>query len=77
MTGRVFEARDAAVEAPGLFNHVVPAASVMQKAREIALEIARNASPMSLVLSRFLMQVWCVHVCVCARARVYAYASCA
>jgi hypothetical protein len=67
MTGRVFEARDAAAEAPGLFNHVVPAASVMQKAREIALEIARNASPMSLVLSRFLMQVWCVRVCVCLR----------
>jgi len=52
LTGRVFTAKDAP---HGLFNHVVPASQVMPKALELAREMAANASPQSMALSKNLM----------------------
>jgi enoyl-CoA hydratase/carnithine racemase len=52
-TGRVFLAEEE--KDSGLFNHVVDAAAVLDKARSIAREIADNSSAVSVALSRALL----------------------
>ncbi|RMF20925.1 MAG: enoyl-CoA hydratase [Deltaproteobacteria bacterium] len=52
-TGRVFRAREEA--ASGLFNYVVPAAEVLEKAMSIAREIADNTSAVSVALGKALL----------------------
>jgi len=54
MTGRVFTAQEEANS--GLFNHVVPAAEVMPKAMAIARDIADNCAPISVALSKAMLQ---------------------
>jgi enoyl-CoA hydratase/carnithine racemase len=51
VTGRVFRAS----EEPALFNHVVPAGEVLDKAMSIAREIADNTSAVSVALARALL----------------------
>jgi enoyl-CoA hydratase/carnithine racemase len=53
LTGRVFRASEEA--ASGLFNHVVPGATVLDKARAIAREIAENTSATSVALAKALL----------------------
>ncbi len=53
MTGRVFRAAEEADS--GLFNYVVPAAEVLDKAMELAREIAENTSAVSVALSKALL----------------------
>jgi enoyl-CoA hydratase/carnithine racemase len=53
-TGRIFSAQEAL--AGGLVKEVLPPDKLMDRARELALEIALNASPMSVALNRQL--VW-------------------
>ncbi len=52
-TGRVFRAAEEA--ASGLFNHVVPREQVLSEAMRIAREIAENAAPVSVALSKALL----------------------
>jgi enoyl-CoA hydratase/carnithine racemase len=52
-TGRVFGAAEEA--ASGLFNHVVPREQVLSEAMRIAREIAENAAPVSVALSKALL----------------------
>lgn len=52
-TGRVFRAKEEA--GSGLFNYVVPRDEVLPKALGIAREIAENAAPVSVVLSKALL----------------------
>ena len=54
-TGRVFKASDASVEAPGLFNYIVPEDQVLTRALEIGREIADNASGMAVATCKYLM----------------------
>ncbi len=53
ITGRVFKASDEA--SSGLFNYVLPAAQVLDKAMNLAREIAENTSAVSVALSRALL----------------------
>jgi enoyl-CoA hydratase/carnithine racemase len=53
VTGRVFRASEEA--ASGLFNHIVPADQVLDKAMSIAREIADNTSAVSVALARALL----------------------
>ncbi|WP_207386987.1 enoyl-CoA hydratase-related protein [Frankia sp. Cppng1_Ct_nod] len=53
VTGRIFEASEA-LDA-GLVHQLLPAADVLPRAREIAIEIARNTSAVSVALTRQLM----------------------
>jgi enoyl-CoA hydratase/carnithine racemase len=53
LTGRVFRASDES--ASGLFNYVLPAKQVLEKARAIAREIADNTSAVSVALARALL----------------------
>ena len=50
-TGKVFKASEASVEAPGLFNHIVPEHLVLSKAMNIAREIADNTSGLAVASS--------------------------
>jgi enoyl-CoA hydratase/carnithine racemase len=52
-TGRVFRAAEEA--ASGLFSYVVPREQVLSKAMSIAGEIAENAAPVSVALSKALL----------------------
>lgn len=52
-TGRIFRAGEEA--GSGLFSRVVPAAEVLPTALSIACEIARNAAPVSVALSKALL----------------------
>lgn len=52
-TGRIFRAEEEARS--GLFNHVVPAPTVLPRALEIAREIAENTSATSVALSKGLL----------------------
>jgi enoyl-CoA hydratase/carnithine racemase len=52
-TGRIFRASEEA--SSGLFNHVVPQEKVVDKAMEIAREIADNTSAVSVALSKALL----------------------
>jgi enoyl-CoA hydratase/carnithine racemase len=52
-TGRVFDAEEA--RAGGLVSQVVPPDALLPAARELALEIARNTSAVSVALSRHMM----------------------
>ncbi len=52
-TGRVFRAREEA--ASGLFNYVLPAAEVLDKAMTIAREIADSTSAVSVALGKALL----------------------
>jgi enoyl-CoA hydratase/carnithine racemase len=52
-SGRVFRASDEA--GSGLFNYVLPADQVLDKARSLAREIAENTSATSVALSRALL----------------------
>jgi enoyl-CoA hydratase/carnithine racemase len=52
-TGRVFDAEEGA--AAGLVRSVHPAGEVVEAARSLALEIAREAAPVSVALARRLM----------------------
>jgi enoyl-CoA hydratase/carnithine racemase len=52
-TGRVFLAREEA--GSGLFNHILPGSEVLAKAKEIAQEISRNTSAVSVALSKALL----------------------
>jgi enoyl-CoA hydratase/carnithine racemase len=52
-TGRVFGAEEAL--AAGLVSEVLAPEALLPRAREIALEIARNTSPVSVALSRQMM----------------------
>ncbi len=53
-TGRVFQARDEA--GSGLFNYVLPAGQVLDKALDLAREIADNTSAVSVALAKALLQ---------------------
>lgn len=53
LTGRVFDAREAL--AHGLVSEVLPPEALIPRAREIALEIARNTSAVSVALCRQLL----------------------
>lgn len=53
LTGRVFGAGEA--KAGGLVSHVVPDGAVLDKAMELAREIAKNNSPVSLAATRRMM----------------------
>ncbi len=53
ITGRVFTAREALAQ--GLVTEVLPAESLITRAREIAADIARNTSAISVALARQLM----------------------
>ena len=53
VTGRIFPASEA-LDA-GLVRELVPAADIASRAREIAVEIAREAAPISVALTRQLM----------------------
>jgi enoyl-CoA hydratase/carnithine racemase len=52
-TGRVFRAKEEA--GSGLFNHVTPPDQVLPRAMSIAREIAENASPVSVALSKAML----------------------
>jgi enoyl-CoA hydratase/carnithine racemase len=52
-TGRVFDAEEA--RAGGLVSRVVAPDALLSTARELALEIARNTSPVSVALARHLL----------------------
>jgi|ERR1041385_3820967 enoyl-CoA hydratase/carnithine racemase len=52
-TGRIFRAEEESRS--GLFNHVVPTATVLPRAHEIAREIADNTSATSIALSKALL----------------------
>lgn len=52
-TGRTFRAQEG--KDGRLFSYVVPAAEVLNKAHEIALEIAQNTSPLSVAASRQML----------------------
>jgi enoyl-CoA hydratase/carnithine racemase len=52
-TGRIFRAEEE--KRSGLFNHVVPASTVLPRALEIAREIADNTSATSVALSKALL----------------------
>jgi len=52
-TGRVFDAEEA--RAGGLVSRVVPPEALMPAARELALEIARHTSAVSVALSRHML----------------------
>jgi enoyl-CoA hydratase/carnithine racemase len=52
-TGRIFRAGEE--QHSGLFNHVVPASTVLPRALEIAREIADNTSATSVALSKALL----------------------
>lgn len=54
LSGRVFDAAEAL--AGGLVSEVVPAAQLLARAREIALEIAENTAPVSIALTR--QMIW-------------------
>nr|WP_314437244.1 crotonase/enoyl-CoA hydratase family protein [uncultured Brevundimonas sp.] len=53
MTGRILRAPE--LQAAGLFNHVVKPESLMDKAREIAREIASSVAPVSAALMRQML----------------------
>jgi enoyl-CoA hydratase/carnithine racemase len=53
LSGRVFPATEAL--AAGLVRDVVPAASLLERARAIAREIAENTSPVAVALSRQML----------------------
>ncbi|WP_239310036.1 MULTISPECIES: enoyl-CoA hydratase-related protein [unclassified Frankia] len=53
VTGRIFQAAEAL--AAGLVHELLPAADVLPRAREIAIEIAHNTSAVSVALTRQLM----------------------
>jgi enoyl-CoA hydratase/carnithine racemase len=53
LTGRVFTAREALSQ--GLVTEVLPAESLIPRAREIATDIARNTSAISVALARQLL----------------------
>ncbi len=53
MTGRTFDATEALVH--GLATEVLPLEAVLPRARELALDIARNTSATSIALSRQLL----------------------
>ncbi len=53
ITGRIIGAEEAA--ACGLVSEVLPVDSLISKAREIALDISRNTSPVAVALSRQLL----------------------
>ncbi len=53
LTGRVFRARDES--GSGLFNYIVPADQVLDKAMELAREIAENTSAVSVALAKALL----------------------
>ena len=52
-TGRIFRAREEA--GSGLFNYILPADKVLEKAMEIAKEIKENSSAISVALSKALL----------------------
>jgi enoyl-CoA hydratase/carnithine racemase len=53
LSGRVFSAEEA--KAGGLITDVVPLDQLMAKAKEIALEIAENTSPVAIALTRRML----------------------
>jgi len=53
LTGRIFEPRTE--ERSGLFHHILPSADVMPKAMEIATEIVKNTSAISVALSKAML----------------------
>ncbi|WP_068182990.1 enoyl-CoA hydratase-related protein [Mycobacterium sp. UM_CSW] len=53
VTGRVFDAQEAA--ARGLVSELLPAEQVLPRAREIAAQIAEQASPLSVALTRQML----------------------
>ena len=52
-TGRIFRAEEEA--ASGLFNYVLPREEVLPRAMAIAAEIAENAAPVSVALSKAML----------------------
>jgi enoyl-CoA hydratase/carnithine racemase len=53
LTGRLFKAEEAL--AGGLISEIVPAASLLDRAKEIAREIAEETAPVSIALTRQLL----------------------
>jgi enoyl-CoA hydratase/carnithine racemase len=53
LTGRIFKAGDES--GSGLFNYVLPAAEVLQKALAIAREIAEKTAPVSVTINKALL----------------------